>query len=47
MKNDTMKRALEKSGYKLRKKRVKWPSVRGPRAVRIDCGTGNAVQFVR
>ena len=46
-KNDSVKNALKLSGYVLRVKKVSWPRMRGVAGVRIDCGTGNAVAFVR
>ena len=46
-KNESVKDALKKSGYRLREKKVSWPRMRGVAGVRIDVSTGNAVAFVR
>ena len=46
-KNDVVKDAFKKSGYRLREKKVSWPRMRGVAGVRIDVSTGNAVAFVR
>ena len=43
---DALKLALKKAGIKLRKQSVQWPRMKGPVAVRVDCSTGYAVQFV-
>ena len=45
--NDQLQRQLiNVFGNKLVVKRVSWPRTKGPKAVRIDCKTGHAVQFV-
>jgi hypothetical protein len=44
--NESVADALKKSGYRLREKKVSWPRMRGVAAVRIDCATGHAVEFV-
>jgi hypothetical protein len=46
-KNEVVKDALKKSGYRLCEKKVSWPRMRGVAGVRIDVSTGNAVAFVR
>jgi hypothetical protein len=33
----TMQVAFKRSGYKVRKQMVRWPRVKGPRAVAVDC----------
>ena len=45
-KNNSVELALRKANYKLRAKRVAWPRAKGVAAVRIDCGSGRAVEFV-
>ena len=45
-KNEVVKDALKKSGYRLREKKVSWPRMKAVAAVRIDCATGHAVEFV-
>lgn len=46
--NNAMALALARSGYKLREKKVAWPRMKsGVRAIRVDCSTGHAVEFVR
>jgi hypothetical protein len=44
---DAMAVAFKKSGYRLRKKAVSWPRMKGVAGVRIDCGTGYAVEVLR
>ena len=44
--NKSVADALKKSGYKLLEKRVSWPRMKAVAAVRIDCATGHAVEFV-
>ena len=44
--NECVKDALKKSGYRLREKKVSWPRMKAVAAVRIDCATGHAVEFV-
>ena len=44
--NESVADALKKSGYKLRVKRVSWPRMKAVAAVRIDCTTGYAVEFI-
>lgn len=39
--------AFEKSDYKLLTKVVKWPRLKGPVGIRVDCGTGYSVSFVK
>ena len=46
-KNEVVKDALKKSGYRLREKKVSWPRMRGVAGIRIDVSTGNVVAFVR
>ena len=45
-KNEVVKDALKKSEYRLREKKVSWPRMKAVAAVRIDCATGHAVEFV-
>ena len=45
-KNEVVKDTLKKSGYRLREKKVSWPRMKAVAAVRIDCATGHAVEFV-
>jgi hypothetical protein len=45
-KNDCVKDAFKRSGYKLLTRRVRWPRAKAVAAVRIDCATGHAVEFV-
>ena len=44
--NESVADALKKSGYRLREKKVSWPRMKAVAAVRIDCATGYAVEFV-
>lgn len=36
-KNNAMELAFRKGGYKLRKKAVSWPRLKGPATVQVDC----------
>ena len=36
-KNEVIKDALKKSGYRLREKKVSWPRMRGSATIQIDC----------
>lgn len=46
----TMEVAFKNSGFKVRKQTKRWPRVKGPKTVRIDCSkecVKNAVFVVR
>lgn len=45
-KNEVVKDARKRAGYRLREKKVSWPRMKAVAAVRIDCATGHAVEFV-
>jgi hypothetical protein len=45
-KNESVKDALKRAGYRLREKKVSWPRMKAVAAVRIDCATSHAVEFV-
>ena len=45
-KNNVLELAFKKSGIKSATKKARWPRVKGPSAVRIDCGSGLPVSMV-
>ncbi len=46
-KNEAMRDALKRSGYKLLKKKVSWPRIKGPAGLRVDVASGQMVDYVR
>jgi hypothetical protein len=46
VKSSAMADALRRSGYKLRRKPVSWPRLKGPAGIRVDMATGYSVSFV-
>jgi len=46
-KNEAIKDALKKSGYKLLEKKISWPRLKGPAGLRVDVSTGHMVDWVR
>jgi hypothetical protein len=45
-KNLVLADAFKRAGYKLREKRLSWPRLKGPVAIRVDCSTQHAVAFI-